>query len=242
MLKLNGRTVAVAVAFGLALGTTIAFCRHQARGDGSASRGGSAAVVTAGAPVETVRRVETVFVTNVVETVVTNVVTVTNRVEIVPPPRILSMRKTAPYRVASATLVPEMLREALSRRGARVVSCVPASSALVEATDAMVAAMREDSALYTLEEVGPADKIASGILPLVASSGPRPEIPPVPVLVWPMSSIDVGAISAAVKRFGGESAADFIDGRPVVRARLAPDQVRELARRGDVRQVERDVQ
>lgn len=239
MRALSARTVAAAVVCGLVLGATIALVRHCTVRPGAPAASPAASVASAAPLVET--RVETVFVTNVVETVVTNTVTVTNAVELVPPPRILSMRKTAPYRVASSTLPPEALREALSRRGARVVTCAPASDALVEATDAMVAAMREDAALYRVEEIGPADKVAPGVLPPVASSDPRTEHPPVPVLVWPMSSIDVGTVVTAVRRLGGEATAEFADGRPVIRTRLAPDDVLELARRGDVRHVERDV-
>ena len=89
-------------------------------------RGGSAAVPAGPARVAVA---EPVVVTNVVAVteVVTNTVTVTNEVAAVPPPRVLSRRKTAPYTVVCGVMRPEELRGSVSKAGARAISALPAS-------------------------------------------------------------------------------------------------------------------
>ena len=191
--------------------------------------------------VQTVVRTETVTLTNFVEEVVTvtNGVTVTNVVELKPPARILSLRKTAPYVVTSDTLPADQLLQRLSKQGARVVRVYPASRALVEATDAMVAGMREESGLYRVEPLAAEDKVGVGILPLT-TAGEKAKPQEVAIRVYPISSIDVGQIVTAVQRLDGEASAQIIEGRPVVLAKISTGVVLELARRGDVRRIERD--
>lgn len=235
MLALNGKSIGVALLLGFVLGASIALVRWSgAPADRPAEP--AAAVL----PPE--RVVETVSVTNLTELVVTNSVTVTNVVELLPPPRVLSMRKTAPYRVVSGSLTPEMLREELAKSGVRVLVSAPASVALVEASDAMVAEVKGVAGLDLVEPLTPAEKISPGVLsakPETAGKGLVPVL--VPVVIRPMSSIDVGAIAKAVKDAGGEAVAEIVAGRPLVRATVAEQVVSELARRGDVRQIERDV-
>lgn len=238
MFAINGKTVGLAILLGFVLGASLAFVRWTSAPEASDKSGadGASAVLSAE------RIAETVFVTNVTEVVVTNTVTVTNAVELPPPPRVLSMRKTAPYRVVSGSLTPEVLRETLSKHGARVLTAAPASEALVEANDAMVSSMASDLALYRVEPLAPEEKIASGVLSANPESEGKSLVPvTVPIVIRPMSSIDVGSIATAVKRLGGEATAEIVSGRPLVRATVSEQAVLELARRGDVRQIERNV-
>ncbi|MBQ6135767.1 MAG: hypothetical protein IJI73_00165, partial [Kiritimatiellae bacterium] len=198
-------------------------------------RGGSAAVPAGPARVAVA---EQVVVTNVVAVteVVTNTVTVTNEVAAVPPPRVLSRRKTAPYTVVCGVMRPEELRGSVSKAGARAISALPASVALVEANDRAVSALRDDG-VFRVEELRAADKIARGVLPLRAGAEPSAE-GTVSVKISPLSAIDVGEISSAVAALGGEAKEDFEEGRPVVRATLSEKAVVELARRGDVLRID----
>jgi len=178
-------------------------------------------VVTPSAPV-----VETV--TNVVE--VTRVVTVTNEVvgtvtNVVEKKdeRILSVRKTAPYVVSSATLDEARLRRFLSDVGARVITCSAGTVALVEASDKAVGAL---GSVISVKPLAPEEKIAP-------DAGER-------VSVTPLSFIDVAAVTKAVRDLGGEVTQVVTSGQPRIRARLSYSAIRKLAVRGDVRCIERD--
>lgn len=179
-----------------------------------------------------------VTVTNVVQAVetVTNAVTlvVTNEVAAVPPPRVLSRRKTAPYTVVCEVMGPEELRAQLSKAGARTISASAGSVALVEAPDRAVEAL-EAEGVFRVEAVKPEAKVAHGVLPLRAEPSDERLVK---VRIVPVSAIDVGEVTAAVAALGGESKAEVEEGRPVVRATVSEKAVLELARRGDVLRVE----
>ena len=175
---------------------------------------------------------EPVTVTNVVETVrevvVTNTVTreltVTNVViERREPVRVLSARRTAPYRVSAGKLDEAALRKLVSDAGARVIECEGGAVALVEASDKAVRALRR---VVSAEAVSAEGKVA-------ADAGES-------VKVFPLSSIDAAAVTAAIRDLGGEVVQVVTVGTPVVRARLSYAAIRKLAERGDVRRMERD--
>ena len=174
----------------------------------------------------------TVTVTNVVEVtkevVVTNTVTVTTTVTNVviekrEPERVLSGRRTAPYRVSAGKLDEAALRRIVSDAGARVIECEDGAVALVEASDKAAAALRRVANAELLSAEG---KIA-------ADAGEN-------VKVLPLSSIDAAAVSAAIRAAGGEIVQVVTVGRPAVRAKLSYSAIRKLAERGDVRRIERD--
>ena len=173
-----------------------------------------------------------VTVTNVVEVtrevVVTNTVTreltVTNVVvEGREPERVLSGRRTAPYRVSAGKLDEAALRRIVSDAGARVIECEDGAVALVEASDKAVAALRR---VVNAEQLSAEGKVA-------VDAGEC-------VRVLPLSSIDAAAVSAAIRALGGEIVQVVTVGRPVVRARISYSAIRKLAERGDVRRIERD--
>ena len=174
----------------------------------------------------------TVTVTNVVEVtrevVVTNTVTVATTVTNVviekrEPERVLSGRRTAPYRVSAGKLDEAALRRIVSDAGARVIECEDGAVALVEASDKAAAALRRVANAELLSAEG---KIA-------ADAGEN-------VKVLPLSSIDAAAVSAAIRAAGGEIVQVVTVGRPAVRAKLSYSAIRKLAERGDVRRIERD--
>ena len=173
-----------------------------------------------------------VTVTNVVtvtrEVVVTNTVvhemTVTNVVvEKREPERILSGRRTAPYRVSAGKLDEATLRRLIADAGARVIECEGGAVALVEASDKAASALRRVTNAEPLSAEG---KIA-------VDAGER-------VRVVPLSTIDAAAVVAAIRDLGGEVVQVVTVGRPIVRARLSYVAIRKLAERGDVRCIERD--
>ena len=178
---------------------------------------GLPAVVTVTNVVETLREV---VVTNTVmrEIVVTNVV-----VEKREPERVLSGRRTAPYRVSAGSLDEATLRKMVSNAGARVIECENGAVALVEASDKAVAALRR---VVSAEPLSAEGKIAS-------DAGEN-------VRVFPLSSIDAAAVAAAIRGFGGKIVQVTTVGRPVVRAKISYSAIRKLAERGDVRRIERD--
>ena len=159
-----------------------------------------------------------VVVTNLVTVAVTNVI-VERRVQ----ERVLSGRRTAPYRVSAGKLDEAALRRIVSDAGARAIECECGAVALVEASDRAVAALRRVANAEVLSAEG---KIA-------ADAGEN-------VRVLPLSSIDVAAVAAAIRAQGGEVVQAVTVGRPVVRARLSYSAIRKLAERGDVRRIERD--
>ena len=172
------------------------------------------------------------MVTNVVtvtrEVVVTNTVTreltVTNVViERREPERVLSSRRTAPYRVSAGKLDEAALRRIVSDAGARVIECEGGAVALVEASDKAAAALRRVANAEPLSAEG---KIAT-------DAGES-------VRVFPVSSIDAAAVTAAIRSLNGEVLQVVTVGRPAVRARLSYSAIRKLAERGDVRRIERD--
>ena len=174
----------------------------------------------------------TVTVTNIVEVtrevVVTNTVTVTTAVTNVviekrEQERVLSGRRTAPYRVSAGKLDEAALRRIVSDAGARVIECEDGAVALVEASDKAAAALRRVANAEPLSAEG---KIA-------ADAGEN-------VKVLPLSSIDAAAVSAAIRAAGGEIVQVVTVGRPAVRAKLSYSAIRKLAERGDVRRIERD--
>lgn len=173
-----------------------------------------------------------ITVTNVVtvtrEVVVTNTVvhemTVTNVVvEKREPERILSGRRTAPYRVSAGKLDEATLRRLIADAGARVIECEGGAVALVEASDKAASALRRVTNAEPLSTEG---KIA-------VDAGAN-------VRVVPLSTIDAAAVVAAIRDLGGEVVQVVTMGRPVVRARLSYVAIRKLAERGDVRCIERD--
>ena len=173
-----------------------------------------------------------VTVTNVVEVtrelVVTNTVTreltVTNVViEKREPVRILSGRRTAPYRVSAGRLDEAILRKLISEAGARTIACEGGAVALVEASDKAARAMR---AVADVEALSPESKVA-------ADAGEN-------VRIVPLSSIDAAAVTRAVRELGGEVVQVVTVGSPAVRAKISYTAIRKLAERGDVRRIERD--
>ena len=173
-----------------------------------------------------------VTVTNVVETVrevvVTNTVTreltVTNVViEKREPVRILSGRRTAPYRVSAGKLDEATLRKLVSEAGARTIACEGGAVALVEASDKAARAMR---AVADVEALSPEGKVA-------VDAGEN-------VRIVPLSSIDAAAVTRAVRELGGEVVQVVTVGSPAVRAKISYAAIRKLAERGDVRRIERD--
>ena len=173
-----------------------------------------------------------VTVTNVVEVtrevVVTNTVTreltMTNVViERREPERVLSGRRTAPYRVSVGNLDEPTLRKMISNAGARVIECENGAVALVEASERAVATLRQVANAELLSAEG---KNAS-------DAGER-------VKVIPLSSIDAAAVVAAIRGLGGEIVQVTTVGSPVVRAKISYSAIRKLAERGDVRRIERD--
>ena len=173
-----------------------------------------------------------VTVTNVVEVtrevVVTNTVTreltVTNVViEKRAPVRILSGRRTAPYRVSAGGLDGATLRKLVSETGARTIACEGGAVALVEASDKAARAMR---AVADVEALSPESKVA-------VDAGEN-------VRIVPLSSIDAAAVTRAVRELGGEVVQVVTVGSPAVRAKISYTAIRKLAERGDVRRIERD--
>lgn len=173
-----------------------------------------------------------VTVTNVVEVtrevVVTNTVTreltVTNVViEKREPVRVLSGRRTAPYRVSAGKLDESTLRKLISEAGARAITCESGAVALVEASDKAARAMR---AVLDVEALSPEGKIA-------VDAGAN-------VRIVPLSSIDAAAVTRAVRELGGEIVQVVTVGSPAVRAKISYTAIRKLAERGDVRRIERD--
>ena len=173
-----------------------------------------------------------VTVTNVVEVtreiVVTNTVmrelTVTNVViEKREPVRVLSGRRTAPYRVSAGKLDEATLRKLISEAGARTIACEGGAVALVEASDKAARAMR---AVADVEALSPESKIA-------VDAGEN-------VRIVPLSSIDAAAVTRAVRELGGKVVQVVTVGKPAVRAKISYMAIRKLAERGDVRRIERD--
>ena len=173
-----------------------------------------------------------VTVTNVVEVtrevVVTNAVTreltVTNVViERREPERVLSRRRTAPYRVSAGGLDGSTLRRMISDAGARVIECEDGAVALVEASDKAAAALCR---VVNAELLSAEGKVA-------IDAGEN-------VKVFPLSSIDSAAVSAAIRELGGKIIQVTTVGKPVVRAKISYSAIRKLAERGDVRRIERD--
>ena len=173
-----------------------------------------------------------VTVTNVVEVmrevVITNTVTreltVTNVViEKRESVRVLSGRRTAPYRVSAGKLDAVTLRKLVSEAGARTVECEDGAVALVEASDKAVRAMRS---VMDVEALTPEGKIA-------IDAGEN-------VRIVPLSSIDAAAVTRAVRELGGEVVQVVTVGSPAVRAKISYTAIRKLAERGDVRRIERD--
>ena len=168
---------------------------------------------------------------------VTNIVTVTKTVLItnvinvaessVERPQALSSRKTAPYIVTCEVMPDENLRRSLSDCGARVISVRPRARAIVEASEKTIEKLRKHNEFH-VRVMDPFDKVGTG------ADGA--------VLIYPLSSIDEQAVSAAVEAMGAEPRTDRLEGRSVIRAKLTGSQVMELAARGDVRRIERDVE
>ena len=161
-----------------------------------------------------------VVVTNTIvhEVLVTNVV-----VEKREPERVLSGRRTAPYRVSAGSLDEPTLRKMVSNAGARVIECENGAVALVEASDKAVAALRRVANAEPLSAEG---KVA-------VDAGEN-------VRIVPLSSIDAAAVVAAIRELGGEIVQVTTVGSPVVRAKISYSAIRKLAERGDVRRIERD--
>ena len=173
------------------------------------------AVVTVTNVVEMTREV---VVTNAVTLTVTNVV-----VERREPVRVLSGRRTAPYRVSAGRLDEATLRKLMSDSGARTITCEAGAVALVEASDKAVKAIRRVADIEPLSVEG---KVA-------ADAGED-------VRIVPLSSIDAAAVTQAIRELGGEVVQVVTVGAPMVRARLSYVAIRKLAERGDVRRIERD--
>ena len=172
-------------------------------------------VVTVTNVVEVTREV---VVTNEVTLTVTNVV-----VEKREPVRVLSGRRTAPYRVSAGKLDEATLRKLMSDSGARTITCEAGAVALVEASDKAVKAIRRVADIEPLSVEG---KVA-------ADAGAD-------VQILPLSSIDAAAVTQAIRELGGEVVQVVTVGTPMVRARLSYVAIRKLAERGDVRRIERD--
>ena len=173
-----------------------------------------------------------VTVTNVVEVtrevVVTNTVTLTVTnvvVEKREPVRVLSGRRTAPYRVSAGKLDEATLRKLVSESGARTITCEAGAVALVEASDKAAKALR---GVVDVEALSPQGKVA-------ADAGES-------VRIVPLSSIDAAAVTRAVRELGGEIVQVVTVGSPAVRAKLSYTAIRKLAERGDVRRIERDAE
>lgn len=111
-----------------------------------------------------------------------------------------------------------------------MVSCDPGAVAVVEAPDAVVASLRTGGVMG-LQELRPEDKAVPGVL---EGSSVRS------VRIMPLSSIDIGAVVAAVRDLGGELVQVVASGTPAVRAKVSGAAVRSLAARSDVRSIERD--
>ena len=173
------------------------------------------AVVTVTNVVEVTREV---VVTNVVTLTVTNVV-----VEKREPVRVLSGRRTAPYRVSAGKLDEATLRKLMSDFGARTIACEAGAVALVEASDKAVKAIRRVADIEPLSAEG---KVAADVGEAVQ--------------IVPLSSIDSAAVTQAIRDFGGEVVQVVTVGTPMIRAKLSYVAIRKLAERGDVRRIERD--
>ena len=181
---------------------------------------------------EPVAASSSITVTNVVEVtrevVVTNTVTreltVTNVVtENREPVRVLSGRRTAPYRVSAGKLDEATLRKLIAEAGARTITSEGGAVALVEASDKAVRALR---AVVDVEALSPEGKIAT-------DAGEN-------VRIVPLSSIDAAAVTRAVRELGGEVVQVVTVGSPAVRAKISYMAIRKLAERGDVRRITRD--
>ena len=180
----------------------------------------SAAVGAAVTVTNVVEVTREVVVTNTVsrDLTVTNVVTVKREAE-----RVLSARRTAPYRVSAGKLDAATLRKIVSDAGARTVECEGGAVALVEASDRAVRAIR---GVADVEAVSAESKVSP-------DAGER-------VRIVPLSSIDAGAVTRAVRDLGGEVVQVVTVGSPSVRAKISYSAIRKLAERGDVRRIERD--
>ncbi|MGN0853581.1 MAG: S8 family serine peptidase [Kiritimatiellia bacterium] len=142
-----------------------------------------------------------------------------------------SSRGTVPYVLVSEAPVSGAVRERARQAGARVLGFLPVNALLVELDEKALAAVRDDVLFAGAFEFSPEDKIQKGLLAAAE---------PLRVAVAPVEADDAPAIAAFLASAGATVLAPDSPGvrlQAVVRPALLP----ALARRGDVRWIERGV-
>ncbi|MGN0848021.1 MAG: S8 family serine peptidase [Kiritimatiellia bacterium] len=146
-----------------------------------------------------------------------------------------SARRTVPYVVVSELPVSRLIRERAAACGARVIGFMPVNALIVEAGAAALGKLSNDALFAAAYELDPKDKVQAHVREAAVA---RPDA--VDVTVLPLMATDVGPLESFVRARGGAIIPES-DGRAVLRARVPASVVEELAKRGDVRWIERYV-
>lgn len=154
-----------------------------------------------------------------------------------PVPPKASRRGTAAFILVSKERVTAEVRNRASACGARVSGVVPPYGLVVEADAQALAKLREDGSFVAAEALLAEDKMPLSLKRVLASA----ESTDVSVKIIPLIPDDTEEISNAVEAMGWNVADSTKTGRGFVRATVPADRVRELAERGDVRWIERDL-
>ena len=145
-----------------------------------------------------------------------------------------TVRGTLPYVVACAAQADKPLRLAIEAAGARVIGVLPPDAFLVEATAGSLRKLSADSRFAAATEFLPGDKIDGRL-----SDALRGGADPVEAAVVALAPEDRDVLRTYVTSCGGEILKGCLNGADSFRARLPAALVEELAKRGEVRWMER---
>ncbi|MBR6587419.1 MAG: S8 family serine peptidase, partial [Kiritimatiellae bacterium] len=151
-------------------------------------------------------------------------------------PAVLSRRGTAPFLVVSREKATRVVRDRITACGARVTGVVPPYGIVVEADGAAVEKIAADGSFLAVETLSAADKM-SGSLKQEIQSGAND----LSVTVVPLHKDDSSVLEELLVAKGAKIRREVASDRGSVRADVSVDAVEELAKRGDVRWVERFV-
>ena len=153
------------------------------------------------------------------------------------PPQ-LSRRGTAAFVLVAAGRVTGEVRRRVARCGARVTGVIPPHGIVVEADAASLARLRTDGAFAAVEALTAADRMSAALKSTLAEMG---DDDPVAVTVVPLGIGDSAEIARhlAAKGVMPDEVSD--KGRGLVRATVPARMAGELAARGDVRWMERNI-
>ena len=151
-------------------------------------------------------------------------------------PEVLSKRGTAPFLVVSREKAVRAVRDRLAACGARVIGVMPPYGIVLEADLAAVRKIVSDGSFLAVETLSVADKM-SGSLKCDIESGADD----LSVTVVPLHKDDSHILEELLVAKGVKIRSEVASDRGSVRADVSADVVEELAKRGDVRWVERFV-